>query len=196
MLNPELAGAIVSVVIADDHAIVRRGITALLATEPSIEVAGEACDGQDNDCDGQIDAADPDCQVCVPDETPEQSCFDGNDNDCDQLIDCADTADCEGATGAPTTCGVGACASTGNLTCSGGSQTDTCTPGTPGVEGPTGDATCNDGIDNDCDGDTDANDADCQAAVDCSIYSNRNDCRNAPNNACRWDNRNNVCLPR
>jgi NarL family two-component system response regulator LiaR len=33
--------------VADDHAIVRRGICALLATEPGIQVAGEACDGHE-----------------------------------------------------------------------------------------------------------------------------------------------------
>jgi NarL family two-component system response regulator LiaR len=35
------------VLIVDDHAIVRRGIRALLATEEGIEVAGEAQDGQE-----------------------------------------------------------------------------------------------------------------------------------------------------
>jgi NarL family two-component system response regulator LiaR len=35
----------ISVFIADDHAIVRQGIRALLATEPEIEVVGEAGDG-------------------------------------------------------------------------------------------------------------------------------------------------------
>lgn len=37
----------IRVLITDDHAIVRKGICALLATEPDIEVAGEAGDGQD-----------------------------------------------------------------------------------------------------------------------------------------------------
>ena len=36
----------VRVFIADDHAIVRKGIRALLATEPGIEVVGEAGDGE------------------------------------------------------------------------------------------------------------------------------------------------------
>jgi NarL family two-component system response regulator LiaR len=36
----------IQVLIADDHAIVRKGIRALLATEPGIEVVGEAEDGQ------------------------------------------------------------------------------------------------------------------------------------------------------
>ena len=35
----------IRVLVADDHAIVRKGIAALLATVPDIEVAGEACDG-------------------------------------------------------------------------------------------------------------------------------------------------------
>ncbi len=35
----------IRVVIADDHAIVRKGIRALLATEPDIQVVGEAGDG-------------------------------------------------------------------------------------------------------------------------------------------------------
>jgi len=158
-----------------------------------------ACCG-DALCEGQEDVQGPDyCEVdcnppqaCVPDETPEQSCFDGNDNDCDTLTDCADTADCGGSTGPATTCGVGVCGSTGNLTCSGGTQVDTCTPGSPGVEGPTGDATCSDGLDNDCDGLTDANDPDCQAAVDCSQYGNKTSCNNDP--GCRW--KQNTCQPR
>jgi hypothetical protein len=159
--------------------------------EPGTEVTCN--DGQDNDCDGLIDTADPDCQVCVPDETPEQSCFDGNDNDCDELIDCADTADCEGAIGAPTSCGVGICASTGNVTCSGGSEVDSCTPGTPGVEGPAGDATCSDGLDNDCDGLSDANDPDCQGGgVVCSNITKRKDCNNEP--VCTWDQGTRTCV--
>ena len=36
---------VIRVLVADDHAIVRKGITALLATEPGIEVVAEACDG-------------------------------------------------------------------------------------------------------------------------------------------------------
>jgi NarL family two-component system response regulator LiaR len=37
----------IRVLVADDHAIVRKGICALLATEPGIEVVGEASDGHD-----------------------------------------------------------------------------------------------------------------------------------------------------
>jgi NarL family two-component system response regulator LiaR len=37
----------IRVLVADDHAIVRKGICALLATEPDIEVVGEAQDGEE-----------------------------------------------------------------------------------------------------------------------------------------------------
>ncbi|OQY22650.1 MAG: hypothetical protein B6I34_05620 [Anaerolineaceae bacterium 4572_32.1] len=37
----------IRVLITDDHAIVRKGIRALLATEPDIEVVGEAKDGRE-----------------------------------------------------------------------------------------------------------------------------------------------------
>jgi NarL family two-component system response regulator LiaR len=37
----------IRVLVADDHALVRRGICALLATEPDIEVVGEAHDGHE-----------------------------------------------------------------------------------------------------------------------------------------------------
>ena len=38
---------LIRVLVADDHAIVRKGICALLATEPDIEVVGEAQDGRE-----------------------------------------------------------------------------------------------------------------------------------------------------
>jgi NarL family two-component system response regulator LiaR len=37
----------IRVLLTDDHAIVRKGISALLATERDIQVVGEACDGQE-----------------------------------------------------------------------------------------------------------------------------------------------------
>ena len=40
-------GAPIRVLIADDHAIVRMGLRALIATEPGMEVVGEATDGTD-----------------------------------------------------------------------------------------------------------------------------------------------------
>jgi len=156
--------------------------TPLPATEPGAEVS--CGNGLDDDCDGLTDANDPDCQVCTPTGVSETIC-NGVDDDCDTLID-------ENYSSSPTSCGVGACASTGSTTCNGGVEGDTCTPGTPGVEGPFGNATCSNGIDDDCDGLTDASDPDCQQAVDCTTYGDRNSCNNDP--VCRW--KKNTCQPR
>ena len=42
--------ALIRVLVADDHPIVRKGVCALLATEPGIEVVGEAGDGREALC--------------------------------------------------------------------------------------------------------------------------------------------------
>ncbi len=108
-------------------------------------------DSSDNDCDGSSDASDSGCgQQC----TPSTEICDGIDNDCDSQID-------EDIAAAPTTCGVGACASTGQSICQGAQMVNTCTPGNPQTEGPFGNPTCSDSSDNDCDGSTDASDSGC-----------------------------------
>jgi hypothetical protein len=45
------------------------------------EADGTCSDGLDNDCDGRVDAEDPDCEECVPEFCDEM------DNDCDGLVD-------------------------------------------------------------------------------------------------------------
>jgi hypothetical protein len=108
-------------------------------------------DGIDNDCDGTTDAADPGCAAsCVP----AQEVCDGIDNDCDGIID-------NNIPATPTTCGVGACASTGEMVCQNGQFVDTCVPLQPGFEGPFNDPTCADNIDNDCNSLVDAADPGC-----------------------------------
>ena len=49
----------------------------------------------------------------------------------------------------------------GQLVCVNGQTQDTCTAGQPQTEGPVGDPSCNDTMDNDCDGITDTFDSDC-----------------------------------
>src|SRR5262249_31922683 len=63
---------------------------------------------------------------------------DGRDDDCDGLTD-------EDFAGVPTTCGVGACATSGATVCVAGGVHDACTPLPPSAE------IC-DAVDNDCNG--------------------------------------------
>ncbi len=133
---------------------------------------GNTCDdGKDNDCDGLIDLVefleDPDCAAFGQAEL----CGNLTDDDGDGLVD-------EGfpQIGLQCSAGTGACASLGELVCNGTGDGVECdaTSGLPGDES----ANCNDFIDNDCDGFTDAADTDCGAAfadlgVTCSLpYTN------------------------
>jgi spore coat protein A len=139
------------------------------------------CEGAETEDSCAIDCAPP-AAVCEPTEPTEVSCFDSLDNDCNEAVDCADSL-CDGALGAATSCGEGICAATGNLSCSGGAEVDSCTPAPASVEGPFGDLTCSDGADNDCDGSTDDQDSDCQQVSQCTDYNDRRSCRGA---GCQW----------
>jgi spore coat protein A len=78
----------------------------------------------------------------------------------------------------------------------GGPRSGSCLPVDGGActsEGPVGDPTCGDGLDNDCDGLVDGDDADCQQVVDCSQFPDRSSCKGQP--GCTWDNKNKVCTP-
>ncbi|MBI3450399.1 MAG: hypothetical protein HY049_15975 [Acidobacteria bacterium] len=126
----------------------------------------ETCDGIDNNCDGTVDdgiaAVATTCGVgacsssgsrtcqggqlvdsCVA-GTPVPETCDGIDNNCDGSID-------DGIAAVATTCGVGACASSGSRTCQGGQLVDSCVAGTPAPE------ICN-GVDDDCNGEVDESD--------------------------------------
>jgi hypothetical protein len=118
----------------------RDGEYAVCAGTPALPQP-EICDGLDNDCDG---AADEDnvCPVCVPVNAVDDTC-DGVDDDCDGTAD-------DDFQATVTTCGVGACAATGELTCVNGKPVSTCVAGS----GAASDVTC-DGVDDDCDGQKD-----------------------------------------
>ncbi len=120
-----------------------------------------------------------DCSsTCTPTGVSESIC-NGVDDDCDGSID-------EDYATTPTTCGVGECSgNTGEVICQNGAEVDTCDPFAGAApEGPFGDPTCGDTLDNDCDGLTDAGDPECDQPADCSIYTNKTDCNDDP--VCRW----------
>jgi hypothetical protein len=126
------------------------------------------CDGIDDDCDGSTDedfvSAATQCGVgaCTASGTTQcadgllsDTCqpgtaaaldptCDGSDDDCDGSAD-------EDYQGTATTCGTGACAATGVTVCQGGQVKDTCHALSPESQF---DFAC-DGLDEDCDGDTD-----------------------------------------
>ncbi len=132
---------------------------------PGTPAADDAsCNAIDDDCDGFVDedypATPTECGVGACSSTGALACIDGAVQDtCTPGAPAADDAacnaiddDCDGSvdedfiTG-PTTCGAGACASTGAGSCEGGVYVDTCVPGTPAPS----DTTC-DNIDDNCDG--------------------------------------------
>jgi hypothetical protein len=65
-------------------------------------------------------------------------------------------------------------------------------PCIPETEGPPGNPTCSDGIDNDCDTLIDGADPDCQVS-ECEGL-NEQDCKDNP--ACRWKKKQGVCVDR
>ncbi len=135
---------------------------------PGVPAPGDiVCNGLDEDCDGLIDedyvSVSTSCGIglctalgatscvagqvqdsCIPGApAPSDAVCDGLDEDCDGVVD-------EDHILLPTSCGIGACASTGVLSCASGLIVDSCEAGLPAPN----DATCN-GIDDDCDGNLD-----------------------------------------
>jgi len=147
--------------------------------------AQEICDGKDNNCNGNIDNDDdsledaPNAQnqdgICAGSKkvcsgaggwiNPDYTALDGyeaDDASCDGVDNNCSGENDEGYVETETSCGVGECATIGNLECQGGVEVDTCVAGEPIGE------IC-DGLDNNCNGDIDeglvAPDADMQDGV-------------------------------
>ena len=128
----------------------------------------------DDDCDGTADEdytpTATSCGIGACASTGTLSCIAGSEVDsCTEGIPSANDATCNGVdddcdgtadedyTPTATSCGIGACAATGTTSCVAGSEEDSCTPGTPSAE------ICDDGLDNNCDGEVD------EGCVECSV---------------------------
>jgi hypothetical protein len=151
---------------------------------PISEPHDTTCDGIDGDCDGSTDEdytmSTTNCGIGACESTGLLECQGGvevdsctpgtpalNDETCNGIDDDCDSQTDEDYVVTPTSCGVGECSSSGQIECQSGSEVDTCLPGTPETEGPSGDPTCLDTLDNDCDGDTDVADPGCASAGEC-----------------------------
>jgi hypothetical protein len=155
--------------------------------ERASNLEGETyCDGQDNDCDGTKDEGclctfgDSDQGVCSGTQRfgedgdckapanwePEESSCDGKDNDCDGNVDEGITRSC--TDGGPCDTCQGVCSGATESCVEGGSGEWTCQM--PDAYQPDGESTCENGRDDDCDGDADREDTDCRrpALADCT----------------------------
>ena len=136
---------------------------------PALSGDDATCDGVDDDCDGSTDedfvGHATTCGVGACAATGATSCSGGavvdscapgaklaaTDTTCDGVDDDCDGQPDEEYVTATTTCGRGACARTGALSCVDGIAHDDCAAGAPVAAS---DTSC-DGVDDDCDGQTD-----------------------------------------
>ncbi|UCH82336.1 MAG: hypothetical protein JSW20_06795 [Nitrospiraceae bacterium] len=155
--------------------------------DPFAGAVPEVCDGSlDEDCDGTVDEG-CDCNdgdtrscgsdtgecvagtesciggmwngICTGEVGPTAELCDGLDNDCDNDVD-EDFVNL----GNNCTAGTGVCETTGTYICKADQSAEEC-DAIPGVPTEVPEATCNDDLDNDCDGFLDSADADCSGGA-------------------------------
>jgi len=136
--------------------------------------------------------------VCNPTETPESSCSDGNDNDCDGLTDASDS-DCATGPDCSTYQDKGSCNGDPVCTWQGSPQNGQCVSNVCTPDQSPAELTCNDGVDNDCDGLADCADSNCSAdpacqQVDCSQFNGDRTACNA-GATCSWSGKTKTCNP-
>ncbi|MGH9870017.1 MAG: DUF4215 domain-containing protein [Candidatus Polarisedimenticolia bacterium] len=79
-----MTGPVLSAACTDDACDPATGCLYTPTTTPPEAAEASCADRLDNDCDGTVDAADPDCFVCGDGVVqPGEECDDGNDNNVD-----------------------------------------------------------------------------------------------------------------
>ncbi|MEK6676847.1 MAG: putative metal-binding motif-containing protein, partial [Planctomycetota bacterium] len=123
--------------------------------------AANCFNGEDDNCDGLTDHADPNCQTA-------EVC-NGFDDDNNGTVDNGFAG-----LGIPCVVGMGICTRAGTTVCTDDGTGTRCSvnPGNALTEGPIGGARCLDNLDNDCDGLTDINDPNCQGPEKCDGLDN------------------------